>query len=153
MIRSIVVALSVTEGVAAQPEPDLVAPLPIPLSEIMSRAAMEDAVLTQADVLLSRTAVFDAIENDLLNLERAIAERLVSLRGSLAAAASREAISEVEREWVDIDEVTQLSRRPCPATSARPAGQNPARSIGHDLSVHSCSSWFALDFCAVWMKI
>lgn len=59
-------------------------------------------MLDQSEVLVSRIPAFDAIENDLLERERAIAKRLVSLNNSLAAASSRDALSELEQEWREI---------------------------------------------------
>ena len=77
--------------------------LPIPLADIPSRASAERSSLDQAEALLARATAFDRIEAELLAGEQAITRGLVSLRPSLEAASSRQAISEIEKIWSERD--------------------------------------------------
>lgn len=90
-------------GNAQDVEPAPAPLLPIPLSEIPTQAAAVNSLIAQVEALQSRAPVFDSIEVDLSERERTIGKRLVSLRAALAAAASREAISELGQEWLDLD--------------------------------------------------
>jgi potassium efflux system protein len=76
---------------------------PINISDIPARAAAQRASLDQSEALLARSSVFDQIEKDLLTGDQAITQGLVSLRPSLAVASSRQAISEIEHNWLDLD--------------------------------------------------
>ena len=104
---------------AAEPVPSEPTPPPltaISLSDIPARASAERTSLDEAEELLSRSEIFDQIESDLLDREQAITRNLVSLGPSLAAAASREAISEIEKKWLELDRSletaeTKLQRR------------------------------------------
>ncbi len=88
-----------TAGAQQTAEPVFV---PVPLSDIPTQAASDGALIEQSETLLARTPLLDAIEGDLLLQERAIARRLVSLKAALGAAASREALSEIEQTWLEL---------------------------------------------------
>ncbi len=90
--------LSVAD-VAIQETPVL---LPISLTDLPVQAAAENTLLEQTDTLLARTPMLDTIEAELAVHEQLVAKRLISLKGSLAAASSREAISEIQQTWRDI---------------------------------------------------
>ena len=77
--------------------------LPISMADVPAQAVSENTLLDQTDSLLARTPILDSIDDELALLERVVADRLISLRASLSAAASREAISEIEQMWRDID--------------------------------------------------
>ena len=87
-----------TEEAEKPPAPTL----PITLSNIPSRAAAERASLDQAEALLKRSTIFDQIGKDLLKGEQEITRDIVSLRPSLAIASSRQAISEIEKNWLGL---------------------------------------------------
>ncbi len=91
-------------SVASAP-PEATAPplMPIPLSDIPTRASAERTSLDQAEALLARSPAFDQIENDLLDLESTTTHDLVSLGPELAAASSRAAIAEIGTRWLDLD--------------------------------------------------
>ena len=91
-----------TQPAAEQPEKKPPPTQPISLSDITSRAAAERASLDQAEALIARSTIFDKIAKDLLNTEQAITRGIVSLRPSLAIASSRQAISEIEKSWLDL---------------------------------------------------
>ncbi len=76
--------------------------LPISLADVPAQAASESALLEQTDTLLARTPVLDTIESALALQEQAVANRLIALKAALAAASSREAISEIEETWLEI---------------------------------------------------
>ncbi len=96
---------------ATEPEPEVSTPLlaPISLSDIPARASAERTSLDEAEELLTRSEIFDQIENDLLDRERAITHHLVSLSPSLATASSREAIAEIEKKWLELDRSLEVS--------------------------------------------
>ncbi len=76
----------------------------------------ERTSLDQAEVLLGGRPYIEEIEDGLLDRERTITRELVSLSPALAAAASREAIAEIEKRWLEIDRSleeseTELRRR------------------------------------------
>ena len=103
ILATIIFLLSAGWAGAEEPETTVLLLLPIPLSDIPSRASTERSSLDQAEALLSRAAVFDRIEAELLGGEQAITRGLVSLRPSLEAASSRQAISEIEKIWSERD--------------------------------------------------
>ena len=76
--------------------------LPISLSDIPAQASAESVLLEQSERLLSRAAALDDIENELLAQERDIVQNLIRLKSALAAASSREAISEIEQTWQEL---------------------------------------------------
>lgn len=76
---------------------------PINLSDIPARGATEHASLDLAEALLARSTIFDLIEKNILIGEQSITQGLVSLRPSLAAASSRQSISEIEKNWIELD--------------------------------------------------
>lgn len=86
---------------AEEPEPPVL--LPISMADIPAQAASESTLLDQTDTLLARTPVLESIEKELAEQERIVATRLISLKASLAAASSREAISEIEQTWLGMD--------------------------------------------------
>lgn len=88
-------------------EPEAAPLLAIPLSEIPGQAAALSTLLEQVEALQSRAPVFDSIEADFSEHERTIARRLIALRAALSAAASREAISELGEEWLDLDRLLE----------------------------------------------
>lgn len=87
-------------------ESEKIAPplLPIPLSDIPSRAVNERTLLDQVEVLLARSVIFDQIEKDLLAGDQVITSGLISLRPSLTVASSLESISEIEKQWLALNE-------------------------------------------------
>ncbi|MGB5441875.1 MAG: mechanosensitive ion channel domain-containing protein [Gammaproteobacteria bacterium] len=103
ILATIIFLLSAGWAGAEEPETTVPLLLPIPLSDIPSRASTERSSLDQAEALLARAAVFDRIEAELLGGEQAITRGLVSLRPSLEAASSRQAISEIEKIWNERD--------------------------------------------------
>ena len=103
ILAMIIFLLSAGWAGAEEPETTVPLLLPIPLSDIPSRASTERSSLDQAEALLARAAVFDRIEAELLGGEQAITRGLVSLRPSLEAASSRQAISEIEKIWNERD--------------------------------------------------
>ncbi len=86
------------ESTAEAPPPQAVS-----LSDIPTRAAAENDLLDQTEVLLSRASDLDEIDGQLSDREKTIAKRLISLKAALAAASSREALSEIEQEWQELD--------------------------------------------------
>ena len=94
---------------AAEPEVSTPYLAPISLSDIPARASAERTSLDEAEELLTRSEIFDQIENDLLDRERAITHHLVSLSPSLATASSREAIAEIEKKWLELDRSLEVS--------------------------------------------
>ncbi len=92
-----------SQAIAQEAQPEAAPLLPIPLSEIPGRAATVNSILEQVEALQSRAPIFDSIETDFSEQERTIARRLISLRAALAAASSREAISELGQEWLNLD--------------------------------------------------
>ncbi len=101
---------------AAEPEESTPPLMPISVPDISARASAERTSLDQAEVLLGRAAIYEEIEDGLLDRERTITRELVSLSPALAAAASREAIAEIEKRWLEIDRSleeseTELRRR------------------------------------------
>ena len=103
------VLLSAGWAGAQEAEESLPLLMPIPLSDIPTRAAAERTALEQAERLLARAEIFDHIEDDLLSRERTIIRDLVSLRPALAAASSRQALSEIENTWRELDRLIEDS--------------------------------------------
>ncbi|MDH3244713.1 MAG: mechanosensitive ion channel [Saprospiraceae bacterium] len=77
--------------------------VPISFSDIPARAVSESTLLEQAQAFLDRSRVFDQLETDLLNGEQQINERLVSLNPALQVASSRQALGEIEKDWLDVE--------------------------------------------------
>ena len=92
----------------AEPETSPQPLTPIAVSEISARASAERNSLDLAEVLIERAAVFDQIEKNLLEQESSITRDLVSLSPTLAAAASREAIAEIEKKWLELDRSLEI---------------------------------------------
>ena len=78
---------------------------PIEMSEIPARATTVSASLNQSRELLGRAELLDEIEQDFAQREVAVARNLVALRNSVAAAASRDALGELEQEWQESDRI------------------------------------------------
>ncbi len=95
-----IAALLPLAAAAQEQEPPVL--LPISMADVPGQAASEATLLDQTDTLLARTPVLDSIEDELAMQEGNVARRLISLKASLAAASSREAISEIEQTWREI---------------------------------------------------
>jgi small-conductance mechanosensitive channel len=94
---------------AAGQDPDATPPTPpISLPEIPVRAAAVNASLSDSEELLTRAEVLDEIERDLTEREISVAAGLVALRRSLGAAASREALAELEQDWRDTGRILKI---------------------------------------------
>lgn len=104
LIISSLIFLLAANSVAAEGPTNVPLPVqPIQLSDIPSRASAERGSLDQAEALLARSTIFDDIEGEVLTGEQAITRGLVSLRPALEAASSRQAISEIETRWLDLE--------------------------------------------------
>ncbi len=89
---------------AAEQETDVATPSPpIELSEIPTHATSVNESLNESAELLKRSDLLDEIEQDFTQREIAVARNLVALRSSVAAASSRDALSELELEWNESD--------------------------------------------------
>ncbi len=97
--------LLIMSGLVAAAEPEPIAPplIPIPLSDIPTRASAERLTIDQIELALEQTEVISKTEQDLLILERVIDAELTTLTPSLSTASSRDAISEIERKWLELD--------------------------------------------------
>ncbi len=102
LLACIIVPLPLFAPTLAQTDQEPPLLVSISAADIPAQAASERALLEQVDSLIARTPVLDAIEEDLAAQEQTIAARLISLKASLAAASSREAISEIEQTWLEI---------------------------------------------------
>ena len=100
LVIGVAVLMPLVVPAAEEESPPL--PLPIALADIPAQAASESTILEQTDTLLARTPALDAIEDELTGQERIVAKRLISLKASLAAASSREALFEIEQTWREI---------------------------------------------------
>ncbi len=101
--------LLVLTAVAEETESPLPLPLPIPPAEVPAQVAAESTLLAQTSTLLERTTVLDRIKTELAVQERSVAQRLIALKATLDAAASREAIAEIEQSWREIDRALEDS--------------------------------------------
>ena len=76
--------------------------VPIAFSDIPEQASAERDLLDQSEQLVSRTTTLDTIASGLLEQERVIVQSLKSLKPALAAASSRQALSEIEQTWLEL---------------------------------------------------
>ena len=107
--------------------------LPISLSDIPAQASAESVLLEQSERLLSRAAALDDIENELLVQERAIVQNLISLKASLAAASSREALSEIEQTWQELSSSLEASEKELRSRTAGIERQLALVAARHDV--------------------
>lgn len=107
MLAFAAAALLSLPGPSVGSEQEPAALLPISMADVPAQAAAENTLLDQINTFLARTPVLESIEAELAVQERVIANRLISLRATLAVASSREAISEIEQTWRDIDRVLE----------------------------------------------
>lgn len=86
-------------------EPEVISPPAqiISLSEIPSRAAADRALLDQAASVLAESTTFNQIQQSLVTENEEITQALPSLTASLSAASSRDAISEIQKKWLQFD--------------------------------------------------
>jgi len=81
-------------------------PLPSPtiaLSDIPSQSASERPMLDQAAAVLAESTTFNQVQQNLYSENEAITQALSTLTSSLAAASSRDSISEIKRKWLEFD--------------------------------------------------
>ena len=105
LLFTTIILLLLYSGLIWATEEEVVKPpplIPIPLSDISAQASAEQAFISQSETLLERTSIINKIQDNLLVLEKNIAANRISLGASLAVASSREAIIEIEKQWLKI---------------------------------------------------
>tara|TARA_R110002050_G_scaffold9504_1_gene33044 strand:- start:189154 stop:191634 length:2481 start_codon:yes stop_codon:yes gene_type:complete len=103
LIAVLIFSLSASSFSAEEPE---TTPLPSPtiaLSDIPSQSASERPVLDQAALVLTESTTFNQIQQNLHTENEGITQELSSLATSLAAASSRNSISEIKKKWLEFD--------------------------------------------------
>ncbi len=100
VIALVLATWSATAEEATEQSPPAPA-VPIEPSDIPIRATTVTTSLSDTEELLNRTELLESIETRLDKREQQISRNLVSLRRSLAAASSRQALTELEQQWTD----------------------------------------------------
>lgn len=104
LVASLFFALSANAFSAEQSSEVISLPSPtISLSEIPSRAAAERVLLDQSTSVLTESIKFNQIQQNLTIENEQITQDLPSLTTSLSAASSRDAISEIQKKWLEFD--------------------------------------------------
>ncbi len=107
IIASLIFSLSANCFSAEEPKavnpPAPAPPTTIALSDIPSQSAAERPMLDQAESVLAESTKFSQIQQNLITENEEIILALPSLSTALAAASSRDAISEIKRKWLEFD--------------------------------------------------